>query len=241
MASHNQGTGRIPLYRQIKKMIVHNIQTGQWTPGQYIPSETKLLDEFNVSRTTLRQAINSLVQEGILESRQGKGTKVKIHPPGKLGQHSTIMFQEEGESFHSRILRMEFSFNFFQAQKYLDVPDHEKVFLFERVRIADGDPVAILQFYTTQEIGEMLIKSDLQNHEPYAVIEQNNVVLKHATDWVTAINSTAKEADILGVRGGESLVCITRLSSGLDDRPIEFSRSIYRSDRFNYRVELTHN
>ncbi|MFB4163570.1 GntR family transcriptional regulator [Alteribacillus sp. JSM 102045] len=241
MVSQKKQTERIPLYRQIKKMIVHNIQTGQWNPGEFIPSETKLLDEFNVSRTTLRQAINSLVQEGILESRQGKGTKVKIHPPGQLGQHSTIMFQEDGENFESRILRVEFSFNFFQAQKHLNVLDNEKVFLYERVRTADGDPIAILQFYTTQHIGEMLIKSELQDHEPYAVIEQNNVVLKHATDWVTAVNATSKEADVLGVRGGESLVCITRLSSGLDDRPIEFSRTIYRADRFNYRVELAHN
>ncbi|MFZ4454094.1 GntR family transcriptional regulator [Salibacterium aidingense] len=241
MEDQNKETGRIPLYRQIKQLIIHNIQTKHWKPGDFIPSESKLLDEFNVSRTTLRQAINSLVQEGVLESRQGKGTQVKIHPPGKLGEHSTIMFQEEGDQFYSRILRMEFSFTFFQAQKHLNVPENEKVFLFERVRMADGDPIAILQFYTPQHIGELLIKSDLHEHEPYAVIEENNGILKQATDWVSAVNATPHEADLLGIRGGESLVSISRLSYGIDEKPVEFSRTIYRADRFSYRVELAHN
>ncbi|QQK75514.1 GntR family transcriptional regulator [Salicibibacter cibarius] len=231
-------TNRIPLYQQIKELILQNIQNRIWKPGEYIPSEIKLLDEFNVSRTTLRQAISSLVQEGILDSQQGKGTKVNTYTPINRIQSSTIRFEEQGDKFTSKILRMDFSLEMYHAKKQLNKPENEKIFLYERVRFADGTPIAILQFYTTESIGRLFMTNQSDTKEPYAIIEENNVSLKHATDWVTAVNASTKEADILGVRGGESLVQISRLSSGINDMPIEYSRTIYRADKFNYSVTL---
>lgn len=229
------------LYLQIKNILIQRIQSGEWKPNTLIPTEKELTKEFNVSRTTIRQAVSILVQIGLLEKRQGYGTIVK--EPKLIGSLERLkgfaeVVVEKGRNPRSKLIRAEFKDNLFHEREMLNLSDDVKVLLIERVRFADDTPIALERTCWPEHVGKILMKYDLNEARYYDILEQHNVFLKKANDRITAINATVDEADLLGIRSGEALLEMTRLSFGLDDEPIEYTRTKYRSDQYHYNIEL---
>lgn len=199
------------------------------------------MDTFNVSRTTIRQAISLLVQEGLLEKRQGKGTIVLpmklISNLGRLrGFAEEVM--DRGMVPRSLLIRSELMPMLHYEKSMLQVPEHESVLLIERVRYANDIPIALERSCWPEKIGRILLQNDLNSANFYEVLESNNIYLKQAKEKISAINATVNEADHLGIRAGEALLEMTRLSYGLDGQPIEFTKTKYRSDQYSYDIEL---
>ncbi|MCF2941254.1 UTRA domain-containing protein [Paenibacillus alkaliterrae] len=121
----------------------------------------------------------------------------------------------------------------------LQIPDNESVLLIERIRFANDTPIAIERSCWPEKIGQVLMKYDLNSAKYYEILESNNVFLKKANEKISAINATLHEADLLGIRGGEALLEMTRLSYGIDGLPMEFTRTKFRSDQYSYDIELT--
>lgn len=231
----------VALYLQIKSILLKNIQNKVWEPYSLIPTETELMKIFGVSRTTIRQAINMLVQDGLLEKRQGKGTIVlPIKLIGNLGRLRGFAEEvvESGMVPRSKLLRAEFVSTLGYEKLELQIPEKENVLLIERVRLVDDVPIALERTCWPEPIGQILMKYNLDSANYYEILENNNVYLKHAKEKISAINATIHEADFLGVRGGEALLEMTRLSFGIDDKPIEFTKTKYRSDKYSYDIEL---
>ena len=229
------------LYLQIKDILVARIQKGTWPPNTLIPTEQALINEFRVSRTTIRQAINILVQNEMLEKTQGRGTIVK--PQNLLGNLGRLKgFAEEvrskGQAPHSRLIRSEFRTTLYQEKTELNVSQAEEILLIERIRFADDVPIAIEKTSWPKDIGELLIRHDLNQVNYYDVLEAHNIYLKNAQENIRAINATIEEADLLGIRPGEALLEMTRLSFGMTDDPIEFTKTKYRSDKYQYSIDL---
>lgn len=230
-----------PLYLQVKNEIYRRIQEGVWKPDTLIPAEQDLITEFNVSRTTIRQAINILVQDNLLEKKQGRGTVVRpqnlIGHLGKL-KGFTEETRERGQTPKSKVLRSEYKDNLIFEQDILNVSEKESILLIERIRLANDIPIAIERSCWTKEIGEILKLYDLHQAHYYEILEQHNIYLKRAKETIRAINATINEADSLGVRPGEALLEMTRISYGMDNRPIEYTKTKYRSDKYQYNIEL---
>jgi GntR family transcriptional regulator len=233
--------GPLPLYHQIKEILIKRIQEKKWRPGDLIPTEQELIDEFSVSRTTIRQAITALAQDGLLEKRQGKGTTVKSHQlVGTLGRLTGFAEEvlEEGYLPYSKLIRCEFHDHLYTEKKKLKLPEQEKVLVIERIRFADDEPIALERTCWSKETGDILQQHDLNGAKFYQVLEEHNIYLKKADEKISAANATPYEADLLGISGGQALLEMTRLSYGMDDRPLEYTRTKYRSDRYHYHVEL---
>lgn len=229
------------LYVQIKDILIERIQQGVWKPNALIPTEQELINEFNVSRTTIRQAINKLVENGLVEKKQGRGTIVR--PQNLIGNLGKLRgFAEEarerGQIPRSKLLRKEFKTGFFHEQDVLNVQADEPILLVERIRFADDTPIALERTCWPREIGDILIKYDLNEVHYYDVLEQYNIYLNKANEKIRAINATIDEADHLGIRPGEALLEMTRLSFGVNDHPIEYTKTKYRSDKYQYNIEL---
>ncbi|WP_020008182.1 GntR family transcriptional regulator [Salinicoccus albus] len=229
------------LYLQVKDILVARIQKGIWAPDTLIPTEQALINEFRVSRTTIRQAINILVQNEMLKKTQGRGTIVK--PQNLLGSLGRLKgFAEEvrskGQVPHSRLIRSEFRATLYQEKTELNVSQAEEILLIERIRFADDVPIAIEKTSWPKDIGELLIRHDLNQVNYYDVLEAHNIYLKNAQENIRAINATIEEADLLGIRPGEALLEMTRLSFGMNDHPIEFTKTKYRSDKYQYSIDL---
>ncbi|WP_082235508.1 GntR family transcriptional regulator [Halobacillus massiliensis] len=231
----------LALYLQLKEVFIDRIQNGHWKPDQLIPTEQELMKEFNVSRTTIRQAVSILVQEGLVEKKQGRGTIVK---PRKLSGNLSQLkgFAEEvlerGQTPKSRLIRAEFKDNLYHEKSMLDIKDDQPILLIERIRFADEMPVALERTCWPKDIGDILIKYDLDEARYYEILEKYNVYLNRAKEKIAAINATINEADELGIRAGEALLEMTRLSFGVNDRPIEYTKTKYRHDQYHYSFEL---
>ncbi len=230
-----------PLYQQVKEIIANRIQKKYWVPGDLIPTEQQLIEEFNVSRTTIRQAVSALVQEGLLEKKQGKGTIVKSQRlTGTLGRLTGFAEEvmEKGLRPHSKLLRAEFRKDLFFEKGKLKVADDEEILMIERVRFADEEPIAIEKSFWPKEIGNILMKYDLNGAIYYQILEEHGVYLVKANEKIRAVNATIPEADYLGTASGAALLEMTRHSFGVNDQPIEYTCTKYRSDRYHYDIDL---
>ncbi|MCA1021193.1 UTRA domain-containing protein [Halobacillus halophilus] len=231
----------LALYLQLKELFIDRIQNGQWEADKLIPTEQELMKEFDVSRTTIRQAVSILVQEGLVEKKQGRGTIVK---PRKLSGNLSQLkgFAEEvlerGQTPRSKLIRAEFKSNLHHEKSMLEIKDDEPILLIERIRMADEIPVALERTCWPKEIGEILIKHNLDEARYYEILENYNIYLNRASEKIAAINATIDEADALGIRGGEALLEMTRLSFGVNERPIEYTKTKYRNDQYHYSLEL---
>ncbi|MYL69942.1 UTRA domain-containing protein [Halobacillus litoralis] len=231
----------LALYLQLKELFIDRIHNGQWEADKLIPTEQELMKEFDVSRTTIRQAISILVQEGLVEKKQGRGTIVK---PRKLSGNLSQLkgFAEEvlerGQVPRSKLIRAEFKSNLHHEKSMLEVKDDEPILLIERIRLADEVPVALERTCWPKEIGEILMKHNLDEARYYEILENYNIYLNRASEKIAAINATIDEADALGIRGGEALLEMTRLSFGVNERPIEYTKTKYRNDQYHYSLEL---
>ncbi|GGC85266.1 GntR family transcriptional regulator [Thalassobacillus devorans] len=231
----------VPLYHQIKDILSKRIQDETWKVGDLIPTEQELIKEFGVSRTTIRQAITALVQEDLLEKRQGRGTIVR---PTKLtGSLQRLTgFAEEvlerGYKPYSKLLRAEVRDDLMNEKRKLELPEPAKIVLIERIRFANDEPIAIERTCWPEDVGTVLLDHDLNGAKFYQILEDHKIYLREASETITAVNATPYEADMLGVNGGESLLQMKRISYGMGNRPIEFTKTKYRSDRYQYNVHL---
>ncbi|OLS35443.1 GntR family transcriptional regulator [Bacillus sp. MRMR6] len=231
----------IALYLQVKDILIKRIQEKVWAPNTLIPTEQELMEEFNVSRTTLRQAILMLVQDGLIEKKQGKGTIVKSQQLTGNGRLKGFAEEvtEKGLTPNSKLLRVEFKNDLYHEKSMLNISEDEEILVIERIRFADQVPIAIERTCWPAHIGKIFVHQDLDSAKFYEILENNEIILKRAQERISAINATIYEADLLGIRGGEAMLETERLSFGLDDRPIEFSTTKYRSDKYHYNIELT--
>ncbi|MGM0878311.1 MAG: GntR family transcriptional regulator [Bacillota bacterium] len=241
MGSSYEPTKSISLYLQVKDTIIKRIQEKEWKPNSLIPTENELMVEFNVSRTTIRQAVSILVHDGILEKKQGKGTIVKPQVfVGSLGKLKGFAEEavEKGITPSSKLLLVKTSSDLHYEKSMLKVPMDEEIVVIERLRFANQTPIAIERSCWPNYIGELLVSQDLNGATFYEILEKSNIVLKHAKEKITSINATLFEADLLGIRGGQALLVMERLSFGNEDRPIEFTTTKFCSDKYQYNIEL---
>ncbi|WP_394171743.1 GntR family transcriptional regulator [Guptibacillus hwajinpoensis] len=239
--SNEQFTKGEALYLQIKNILIDRIQNGSWRANELIPTEQELIKEFGVSRTTIRQAITVLVQNGLLEKKQGRGTVVKPQQlVGNLGQLKGFAEEvmERGSVPRSKLIRAEFKTNLYHEKEMLQVPEDAPILLIERIRFSDDTPVALERSCWPEEIGQLLMKHDLNEAKYYEILENDQIYLNRANERIAAMNATIDEADLLAIRPGEALLEMTRLSYGLNDHPMEYTRTKYRSDQYHYHIEL---
>jgi GntR family transcriptional regulator len=241
VASSFEPTKNTSLYLQVKDTMIKRIQEKEWAPNSMIPTENELMIEFNVSRTTIRQAVSILVQEGILEKKQGKGTIVKPQVfVGSLGKLKGFAEEalENGIVPSSKLLSVKTSRDFTKEKSLLNVPMEDEIVVIERLRFANQTPVAIERTCWPYSIGKVLLYQDLDGANFYDILEEQNIVLRTANEKIKAINATLFEADLLGIRGGQALLQMERLSFGQENKPIEFTTTKFCSDKYQYFIEL---
>ncbi|MCP3031613.1 GntR family transcriptional regulator [Halobacillus sp. A1] len=228
---------KLPLYVQIRNKMVQNIQDGVWQPGEAIPSESQLIEQYNVSRTTVRQSIRDLVQKGVLVTKRGAPTKVRQTPSEEM-ENPGVFHHELGADLGVKVIRSEALNDHFFAQNQLELTDEEEVYVFERVRTAEGNPIACQQSFFPMSIAHKLKDEAAETFDFITFLGRHNIHYTNIKEQVTASNATAYEADLLGITPGEALIEIRRKTLGGDNLPIEYSRTKYIPSSFSYRVEI---
>lgn len=240
-AFYDAGSGSGPLYLQLQKRIADAIATGRLAPGDSLPAERDMATMTGLSRVTVRKAVQALVATGQLVQRRGSGTFVaaKIE---RLEQALSLLtsFTEDmarrGKSVESVWISRAIHSPAPEEVMALGLGAGEPVSRLERVRRSDGVPLAIERAsLSVQTLPDPLqVESSL-----YAVLESRGLRPVRAVQRLSAANLGPRDAELLGVPVGAAGLKIERIGYLPSGRVVEFTRSLYRGDAYDFAVELT--
>jgi GntR family transcriptional regulator len=217
---------------------LRSLVTHQLAVGDAIPSERLLCERFRVSRMTVRQAVDALVVDGLLEREQGRGTFVA---PTRMDLE--VRLASFGEEMRRR--GMEPSSMKLAAEEVAATPDiadalellpGEQVFYLHRVRYADGEPMAIEQTWVPSRLVPGLFDDGIPE-SIYGELRRRGLEPDWGEDTVAAAEIDAKDGGLLGLRTGKAVLRLTRRTFA-GEIACAYSRSSYRADRYVLWVPL---
>ena len=233
------GTG--PLYVKLRRTVEDAVRTGMLKYGDALPPERDIAEYAAVSRVTVRKAIDDLVAEGVLVRRHGSGTFVS-KPVSKVEQRLSQLtsFTEDmarrGMKARSEWLHKGIHTPSPDEMMILGLGSGIKVSRLSRLRIADDQPLAIEHASVS---GEFLPDPEVVTASLYAELERRQVRPTRAVQRISATNMKEADAALLGVAEGAAGLSIERISYLGSGRAVEFTRSLYRGDAYDFVAELT--
>lgn len=225
-----------PLYIQLAGAIRAAIDGRVVKGGEALPSERELMAATDLSRVTVRRAIEQLLQEGLLSRRHGSGTFVapQIDQPLSLLIGFSDDMHRRGARATSILIDKSIGAPSPDEAMKLGLTAGEQVVRLSRVRLSDGDPLAIEHAVVPAacvdpaEIGDSL----------YQALAARNLMPVRALQRLRAVTADKREARLLGIAVGSAILHIERRSFLANGRPIEVTRSAYRGDRYDFIAEL---
>lgn len=233
------GTGE-PLYLQLKNQLLDDISAGVYTKGQRIPTENELAQTFSVSRITVRKALKELEQEGLLVRRQGKGTFVADHSLRRDILHNssfTEICRSAGLTPGARTIKSVIEDATPSDVAELGIAPDSKVIALERIRYADGIPVAI-EFSRLPERFSFLIEEDLNDASLIQVLADKYNIRFTSTGPKTLklVYATYEQAKYLSLSKGYPLISIACVSFDASGTPCHRSLQLIVGDKFELYV-----
>ena len=230
---------REPKYWGLKRHLLDLLRS--MPPGSPIPTERSLAAEFDVSRTTVRQALAELTVEGRLLRVQGKGTfaaEPKVAQRLQLSSYTEDM-KAQGRQPSSRLLEMSEEPADADLSRLLGIRASAKVLRLNRLRLADGEPMAIETTHLPLARFRGLRRYVTSGGSLYQVLrERFGVEMGHAEETIETALASPAEAELLGADVGLPMLLLSRHSFDADGKPVEWVRSIYRGDRYKFVATL---
>ncbi|MEU1273278.1 GntR family transcriptional regulator [Streptomyces sp. NPDC005799] len=230
---------RVPKYYRVKQHILEMAQS--LGPGQRVPAERLLAVSLDTSRTTVRRALQELVSEGRLDRIHGKGTFIarpKLYRALQLTSYTEDMLAQ-GLKPASRILDMRHIKADEELARLLAIDIGEEVVLLERLRLADGEPMAIESTHLPARRFPGLRETLTRYSSLYAALaEVYGVHLLKAEEGIETTLANPYEAGLLSTIVGLPMMLLSRHSHDTEGRPVEWVRSVYRGSRYKFVVSL---
>jgi GntR family transcriptional regulator len=234
----------VPLYFQLARIIEEEIVNGRWKPGDQLVSEPAMGEHFGVSRSVIRQMLDRLERDGIVQRRKGHGTFV-LGPPQSAWrlQSSDGFFQEEvsrqGRTVESRIVRNERGELPNWAADALELPLASPGVTLERLRSVDGQVAIYAINHLADEMAETVLSLG-PDDSLYERLEQEHGRRVHTGRRVVeAVAAQGKLANLLELEAGAPLVYIESISLDEDDRPFDAFQAWLRTDRLRIAIEVS--
>jgi GntR family transcriptional regulator len=233
----------LPLHVQVKQALMDRIARRMWEPGDLVPGDLVLCEQFGVSRTVVRQALSELAHEGWVVRERGRGTFVA---PPKLTETAVErlsgFFEDMVALGHppvSQVLRREVRPADEQIAARLDVKPGTAIVEIERLRFVEDEPVVLTTTYLPHALAPGLDTADLTRRSLYEFLETEcGLTLARGRRTIEAVAADARQARLLRIRKGAPLVFLLSMSYLSDGRPIEYYLAFHRGDRSRFEVEL---
>src|ERR1700761_2373087 len=233
---------RSPLYERIEAVLAGDIANGRLPPETQLPPEDGLVERFKVSRTTVRKAIQNLIERGLVEVRRGKGTFVTLPT---ITQELTELtgfvedMQALGRTPTARLLDKRIVAADEAVAHNLALAPGTLVVRLRRVRLADGVAMSFDETYLPRDIGEKVAENDLEAEPVFALLEEKyNTPLVEAEYKLEAAAADAVAAEALQVPTGSPIFLIERTSYTTGNRPVDYERLHYRGDLIRFVTRL---
>lgn len=232
--------GRGPRYAQLYRHLAEVITSGALETDAQLPPERDLAEMADVSRVTVRKAVAQLVGEGMLEQRRGAGTFVRPQPPKMEHSLSALVsfteyMRQRGKTSSSQILRRGLFAPSPDEQMVLGLAGADRVARVDRLRSADGMPMALEWSSLPMDI---LPEPERVETSLYDVLRALSHAPTRAVQRITAVNLGPEDAGLLHLAVGAAVLRVDRTAYLPSGRPIEFTRGLYRSDIYDFVAEL---
>jgi len=232
-----------PLYYQLKEILRDYVFNSHTDLDKPIPTEQELSDIFEISRPTVRQAINELVVEGILYRVKGKGTFVS----GPKIQQEFLQvldsfnneFKKKGLTPSTKVLGLDIVKSDKTVSEALNLQEGTEVIRLQRLRFANDEPIVIVDTYLPYNQCKFLFEKNLEQESLYELIESElPLKIVKAVRTLEAILAGDYEAQLLNVRKGAPIQFIKSRIFLSNNEPIEYSLAKYRGDRSTFTFEI---
>jgi GntR family transcriptional regulator len=229
----NRADGTLPLWAQVLEDLRRRMTSGEFKDR--FPSDLELVDHYGVSRHTAREAVRHLQAEGLLERRRGCGSFVTgstiEQPVGTL--YSLFRSIEARGIVQDSVVRFLEQRHDDKAAAMLGCPGEALVYL-ERLRLADGEPIALDWSWLPLAVARPLLSADFTHTALYEQLaERCGIQLTSGWEWIRPILPDRRQRDLLGLEARQAAFAVERL--GLSSRgPVEWRHSIVRGDRFSF-------
>ena len=228
----------IPVYYQLKTILLNKIKSGEYPPGCIIPSERELSEKLGISRMTARQAINQLANEKYLVREKGKGTFVNNV---KFEQRNIMSFSEtvkrQGMVPITKIMEITEESNY-GIKEILDLSQEHILFRIKRLRFADETPIAIEEVYIPKELCPDINKLDLTKSLYELLKTYYSVDINYMDNKIEAVKASKENRELLALPAGVPVLKISGISYTKDGNKLFYERDIYRADKYNYSVRI---
>ncbi|UVW27684.1 GntR family transcriptional regulator [Massilia sp. H6] len=233
-----------PLYQQIKALITQSLQSGEWKPGQLMPSEVELAGRFKVSQGTVRKAIDELAAEHLVVRRQGKGTFVATHAEERAHFRFLRLMPDEGIPHHpdNRVLEVRRIRAPAEVARLLELEPGDAVVYIKRVQSFDGQPTILEELWLPGQLFKGLTAERLVEYKGpmYGLFESEfGTRMIRATERIRAVAADAATSAHLAVAEGTPLLCAERVSFTYGDKAVELRRGMYSTAHHHYQNELS--
>ena len=233
----------VPLYLQIRDVITSQLAHGAWKPGEQLPTEPELSARFRVSEGTIRQALLALVKDGRLTRRSGKGTFVA---KPRFDQSFARFFRFRGDTgqvdpdFRLAVIDIKVLTSVDPAVKATLDLRRSRVLAIHRTIMQDDVVVCHYVSYLSHAEFGTLTTEDMENSALYDVLESKfNIHIVQATETLQARAASTEDTEILQIKQGEPVIAVERVAYTYQEKPVEFRRTIGRSDKFRYEIQLS--
>ncbi len=232
-------------YLRLKESIIASVAEGRYAPHTRLPSQRELGEGHGVSHMTVRRAINELIREGVIYARQGSGLFV-AEPKADAELGPMIGFTEDmrlrGMKASSKVLEKRIVAASTVLASVLQLRVGQPLVFLRRLRIADGEPMAVQNTFLPSLTFPGLCDHDLDNRSLYDILGgAYGVRLTHADSAASAELASDEDAALLHLAPPAALLVTEQLTYADDGRPVEFVRSIYRGDRYRLQYPPTRN
>ena len=235
------GSLPLPLYHQVAAILRQRISNAEYPAGERLASEDELAIEFSVSRATIRQAVGALVTEGIVVRKQGSGTYVR--------ERSTAMLRQRFRGSLADLIRESHDAAPRDIELLHDQPvppavaealelETRVATVVKRTRMISGEPFAYTMTYLPVDIGRTVTPELLRRSALMEVLIGAGIELASATQSIRAQLADADLGARIDVELGAAVLYVERVVRDAAARPIEFVRTWYRGDRYEYTVTL---
>jgi len=232
----------IPLYYQLVNIIKRNITAGTLKPGDILPSESEMCKNFDISRSTVRQAVSMLEDEGLVVRKQGRGTYVaqpKVHRKTQHLYSFTSEMSSLGLTPSSKLVEYEIMEPTPDIMKMLELSSPETlVYKFSRIRYMDEEALILETSFYPQYLYPNLTRPMLERNSFYSLLLEQGITPYEAVDSYEAVVLNRREAELLGCRPGSSAFAVQRVTRMENGQPYEFTQSLIRGDRVKLDVYL---
>lgn len=235
-----------PLYKTVKRKITDSMRSGEWKPGEAIPSERVLSDRFGVSIGTVRKAVDELTAENLLIRHQGRGTFVASHDRERQFFYFFHVVRQDGKKEYPQVELVEFSKGKADAAmaRKLGVEQGARVFRFVNRLSIDGKPVMLDDITVPESLFPGLTEKRLRerpNTLYHFYQHAYEVAVVRTEERLRAVLADEFQAQILGIRRGAPLLQIIRVALSYRDQPVEFRHSYVDTRDYEYFKEPGNN